>query len=67
MCEEVWSEHTILLLPTEVLWLLRGKLPAEGFELHDLKMFLCKMGPILLQPFTSPNLMDFFGTPHRHC
>jgi hypothetical protein len=56
--KEAQSEHGILLLPTEMHWLLRGKVLTKGFELQDLiTMFLCEMGSILLQHFIDPNLV----------
>jgi hypothetical protein len=55
---EIGSEHTALLLRTEILWLPRGKYVATVFELRYLiGLFLREKESVLLQLFIDPNLL----------
>ena len=54
-CDEMGSEHSILLLHTEVRWLSRGLILNRVFELRtEVEMFLCDRNSKLCENFADP-------------
>ena len=61
-CEEMGSEHSVLLLHTEVRWLSRGLVFSRVFELRtEVKTFLCDYGSNLCEDFADDRFIACLG------
>ena len=61
-CDEMGSEHSIILLHTEVRWLSRGLILNRVFELRtEVEIFLCDRDSNLWEKFADSKFIASFG------